>query len=299
MCSSDLDTAQGFHKIAVVGCRGAGKTTLIKALFFNRGISSLDLPTGGESTQVPTLVRLIPGYQGSPLVHADMIKRSDFMEAFHALLGEISSVASLERPNFKHFSLVSFSSWVKEIALPALKKSGTDLSRSLQQRLQEAPHILKTLDPGYQLPAIETVSMALSAIKDLKASYALRSVSLSTTAKNMANPLQIVDFPPMEGANLVHRHFTDQFLTQEADAVLVVIDSQKHSFHEQEHLLFQKISALKQEEKIFFLFNKWYEGDRSGGEKAVRELLTTYHFQAQNVFRISALPVLIDRKSVV
>ncbi len=294
-------SAQGFYKIAVVGSYSTGKTTLLKALFFDRGIYNVDLPTAADiTTQVPTIIKLIPGYnEENCYVRADPITTADFIQALRWNIDQMSQKVALEKPNFNDLTPTSFATWVNEVALPALKqpiRGGTGATQDHYiLELKEAVQIFRTLDPGYKLPPINSIKSALDAIKDGKASRTLRSISISIPAQNITYPIQLVDLPGMDVPNLAHRQFSYKFIAEEADAVLFLKDSQKPSFTEGEQELLTHIASKLYDiqQKCFFIFNKWHDTDHPGAERAVREVINEYHFQSKNVFRVSSLPALM------
>lgn len=294
-------SSQGFYKIAVVGSYSTGKTTLLKALFFDRGLYNIDLPTAADiTTQVPTIIKLIPGYtEREPYVRADPITTADFIAALRWSIDQMNQKVALERPNFSDLTPSSFATWVNEVALPTLKqpvRGGTAATNEHYiAELKEAVQIFRTLDPGYRLPPINSIKAALDAIKDGKASRSLHAISISIPAQNISYPIQLVDLPGMDVPNLAHRQFSYKFIAEEADAVLFLKDSQKPSFTEGEQELLTHISSKLYDiqHKCFFIFNKWHDTDHPGAERAVREIVNDYHFQSKNVFRVSALPALM------
>jgi len=296
-----FSTSQGFYKIAVVGSYSTGKTTLLKALFFDRGLYNVDLPTAADiTTQVPTIIKLIPGYdEETCYVRADPITPADFIIAVRWTVEQIVQKISMEKPNFSDLTPTSFNTWVNEVAIPALKQPVRGGTAATQEHyiaeLREAVQIYRTLDTGYKLPPINSIKAALDAIKDGKASRTLRSISISIPAQNITYPIQLVDLPGMDVPNLAHRQFSYKFIAEEADAVLFLKDSQKPSFTEGEQELLTHISSKLYDiqQKCFFIFNKWHDTDHPGAEKAVRELINDYHFQSKNVFRVSSLPALM------
>ena len=293
-------SAQGFYKVAVVGSYSTGKTTLLKTLFFDRGIYEVDLPTSADiTTQVPTIIKLIPGFNGPIEVQSSSLNRADFIDALRWMVEQINKKIPLERPNFQEMTANSLSRWVDEVALPVLSQkmrggTGTTNDHFIQE-LKEAVQIFRTLEPGYKIPTINSVASALTAIKDAKASRILRSISISVPGRNITYPIQLVDLPGMDVPNLAHKQFSYKFIAEEADAVLFLKDAQKPSFTEgEEELLTHIVSKLFDiQHKCFFIFNKWYDCDHPGAEKAVREVINKYHFQSRNIFRISALPGLM------
>ncbi len=294
-------SAQGFYKVAVVGSYSTGKTTVLKSLFFDRGLYEIELPTAADiTTQVPTIIKLIPGYTESCYVRADAITPADFLAALRWSIEQINAKTPLEKPNFNDLTPSGFSAWVNEVAIPVLKqpiRGGTSATNDhFIKELQEAVQIFRTLDPGYRLPAINSINTALAAIKDPKASRSLRSISISIPGRNLTYPIQLVDLPGMDVPNLAHRQFSYKFIAEEADAVLFIKDAQKPSFTEGEQELLTHIASKLYDiqQKCFFVFNKWHDTDHPGAEKAVRELLNDYHFQSKNIFRISALPALMN-----
>lgn len=294
-------TSQGFYKIAVVGSYSTGKTTLLKALFFDRGLYTVDLPTAADiTTQVPTIIKLIPGYtEHDPFVRADAITTADFVTALRWSIEQMNQKIALEKPNFSDLTPSSFATWVNEVAIPTLKQPVRGGTSATQEHyiaeLKEAVQIFRTLDPGYRLPPINSIKAALDAIKDGKASRSLRSISISIPAQNISYPIQLVDLPGMDVPNLAHRQFSYKFIAEEADAVLFLKDAQKPSFTEGEQELLTHISSKLYDiqQKCFFIFNKWHDSDHPGAERAVREIVNDYHFQSKNVFRVSALPALM------
>lgn len=293
-------SAQGFYKIAVVGSYSTGKTTLLKALFFEQGLYEIDLPTAADiTTQVPTIIKMIPGYSTKCHVTADIITRQDFIAALRWSIEQISKKVPMEKPNFQNLTPSAFAQWVDQVAIPILKqpkRSGLGaMEEHYIQELKEAILIFRTLDPGYKIPAISDISTALNAIKDSKASRSLRSISISIPSRNITYPVQLVDLPGMDVPNLAHRQFSYKFIAEEADAVLFLKDAQRPSFTEgEEELLTHIVSKLFDiQQKCFFIFNKWHDTDHPGAEKAVREVINKYHFQSRNIFRVSALPALM------
>lgn len=293
-------SAQGFYKVAVVGSYSTGKTTLLKALFFDRGLYEVDLPTSADiTTQVPTIIKMIPGFSGPVEVHADSLTRADFIDALRWMVDQINKRVALERPNFQDLTANNLSRWVEEVAIPVLNqpvRGGTGVTQEHYiGELREAVQIFRTLEPGYKIPTINSVASALMAIKDAKASRILRSISISVPGRNITYPIQLVDLPGMDVPNLAHKQFSYKFIAEEADAVLFLKDAQKPSFTEgEEELLTHIVSKLFDiQHKCFFIFNKWHDTDHPGAEKAVREVINKYHFQSRNIFRISALPALI------
>jgi GTPase SAR1 family protein len=293
-------SAQGFYKVAVVGSYSTGKTTLLKALFFDRGLYEVDLPTAADiTTQVPTIIKLIPSFSGPVEVHADSLTRVDFVDALRWMVDQINKRVALERPNFQDLTANSLSRWVDDVAIPILSqpvRGGTGVTQEHYiGELREAVQIFRTLEPGYKIPTINSVASALMAIKDAKASRILRSISISIPGRNITYPIQLVDLPGMDVPNLAHKQFSYKFIAEEADAVLFLKDAQKPSFTEgEEELLTHIVSKLFDiQHKCFFIFNKWHDTDHPGAEKAVREVINKYHFQSRNIFRISALPALM------
>lgn len=293
-------SAQGFYKIAVVGSYSTGKTTLLKTLFYDRGLYEVDLPTAADiTTQVPTIIKMIPEYTENCYVRADAITPADFMSAVRWTIDQIAQKVSIDKPDFANLSPNAFQNWVNDVAIPVLKKptrGGTSATNEhFIKELEEAIQIFKTLEPGYKMPPINTIQGALAAIKDPKASRSLKSISISIPARNVSYPIQLVDLPGMDVPNLAHRQFSYKFIAEEADAVLFLKDSQKPSFTEGEQELLTHISSKLYDiqKKCFFIFNKWHDTDHPGAEKAVREVIENYHFQARNIFRVSALPALM------
>lgn len=293
-------SAQGFYKIAVVGSYSTGKTTLLKALFFDRGLYEIDLPTAADiTTQVPTIIKLIPGYTEKCHVNAEAITRPDFLAALRWTIEQMSQKIPMQKPNFQNITPAAFAQWVNEVALPVLKQPARSGTGAMQEHyieeLKEGIQIFRTLDPGYKLPAISDINTALAAIKDSKASRSLRCISISIPARNITYPIQLVDLPGMDVPNLAHRQFSYKFIAEEADAVLFLKDAQKPSFTEGEEELLTHIVAklFDIQQKCFFIFNKWHDTDHPGAERAVREVINKYHFQNRNIFRVSALPGLM------
>ena len=295
-----FSSAQGFYKIAVVGSYSTGKTTLLKSLFFDRGLYEIDLPTAADiTTQVPTIIKLIPGYTERCHVSPEIMTRADFLGALKWTVDQIGKKTTIQAPNFNDLTPPTLAQWVQEVAIPVLDqplRGGSSATNEHYIReLKNAVQIFRTLDPGYKLPAINNISTALTAIKDPKASRTLRSISISIPARNITYPIQLVDLPGMDVPNLAHRQFSYKFIAEEADAVLFLKDAQKPSFTEGEQELLTHIvtKLFDIQQKCFFIFNKWHDTDHPGAEKAVREVIHKYHFQSRNIFRISALPALM------
>jgi len=293
-------SAQGFYKIAVVGSYSTGKTTLLKSLFFDRGLYEIELPTAADiTTQVPTIIKLIPNFSEKSQVKAEVITRADFIAALRWMLDQITKKIDLPRPGFEELTPQTFAGWVEKVAAPILMqpvRGGTGATQEhFLRELREAVQIFRTLDPGYRMPTINNIATALSAIKDPKASRTLRSISIAIPARNITYPIQLVDLPGMDVPNLAHRQFSYKFIAEEADAVLFIKDSQKPSFTEGEQELLTHIASklFDIQQKCFFVFNKWHDSDHPGAEKAVRDVIQNYHFQSRNIFRISALPALM------
>lgn len=295
-----FSSAQGFYKIAVVGSYSTGKTTVLKTLYYDRGLYEVDLPTAADiTTQVPTIIKIIPGYSGGLGVEAETLTRPDFIDALKWMVEQINKRVPLERPNFQDLTPASFSQWVDTVAVPVLSqpvRGGTGATQEhFIRELKEAVQIFRTMDPGYKIPTINTISAALNAIKDPKAARVLRSISISIPGRNLTYPVELVDLPGMDVPNLAHKQFSYKFIAEEADAVLFLKDAERPSFtDEEEELLTHIVSKLFEiQQKCFFIFNKWHDTDHPGAEKAVHEVIQKYHFQSRNIFRISALPALI------
>ena len=137
-------SAQGFYKIAVVGSYSTGKTTLLKTLFFDRGLYEVDLPTAADiTTQVPTIIKMIPEYTENCYVRADAITPADFMSAVRWTIDQIAQKVSIDKPDFANLSPNAFQNWVNDVAIPVLKKptrGGTSATNE---------HFIKELEEAY------------------------------------------------------------------------------------------------------------------------------------------------------
>ena len=286
-------TAQPHYKIAVVGSCGSGKTTLLKALFFDRGLAGLELPTStSTTTQVPTIVHLIPGYNGPISVKSRPIAKKDLARALYRTLEEIEAKISLPLPDFETMDLQYFTAWVNRTAIPAIKPHQLP---SYIEDLQETIQIFRVLDPSYRFPAINDIPTALAAVKDPKASRAFHYIRITLPAQHLDYPVQFIDFPGLELPNVLHRQFLYHFITTAADAILLVKDAQRSRFSDKELQLLDFVATCQpqMQQKCFFIFNKWHDTEHPGAERIIRQVIHNYQFPTKNIFRTSALPAFI------